>query len=274
MNRAVLFGGDPVAQTLLIPLWARAVEQREPHPLLRDPLAAELAGTIGLDGRRIRLPRGDLAQCVVRAREFDRFVRDFLTRHPEGTVVHFGCGLDTRFQRLDNGSVHWFDLDLPAVITVRRRLLPETARYRYLATSVFDPAWLDQVPFVPGSALMFVAEAVLPYFAGGQVRDLVCRLRERFPGAELVTDTYTGHAVRIDNLHLAAIGSRARMHWSVNSPAEPESWGAGIGLVESFSYFDDPEPRMGFPRWFARVGFIAHATGIHRYRLGSADPAG
>ncbi len=274
MNRTELFGGDPVAQTLLIPLWARAVEQREPHPLLSDPLATELAATIGLERRHVRLSRGDLAQCVVRARQFDRFVRNFLTRQPDGTVVHLGCGLDTRFHRLDNGSVHWFDLDLPSVIAARRRLLPETERYHYLAASLFDRAWLDQVPFGPGSALMFVAEAVLPYFAAGKVRDLVCELRDRFPGAELVTDTYTSHAVRIDNLHLLAIGSRARMHWSLDSPAEPETWSPGIRLVESFSYFDDPEPRMGFPRWFAQVGFIAHATGIHRYRLGSADPAG
>lgn len=267
MSRSVLFGGDPVSQTLLIPLWARAVEQRGPNPLLRDPLAGELARAIDADGKRIRLSRGDLAQCVVRAREFDRFVRDFLTRHPDGTVVHLGCGLDTRFQRLDNGRVHWFDLDLPAVITIRRGLLPPSNRYRYLAASAFAPDWLGDAPFEPGDALMFVAEAVLPYFPTDQVRDLVCRLRERFPGAELVTDAYTSHAVRIDNLHLAVTGSRARMHWSVRSPAELEAWSPGIRLVESFSHFDDPEPRMGLPRWFARVGFIAHSTGIHRYRL-------
>jgi O-methyltransferase involved in polyketide biosynthesis len=268
MIRTALFGGDPVAQTLLIPLWARAVEQREPDPLLPDPLASELVAGIDADWGRIGLSRGDLVQCVVRAREFDRFVRDFLTRHPDGTVVHLGCGLDTRFQRVDNGRVHWFDLDLPEVIAVRRTLVPEAVRYHYLAASVFDPTWFGDVPFEPGDALMFVAEAVLPYFPTDQVRDLVCRLRERFPGAELVTDTNTAHAVRIDNLHLAAIRSRARMHWSMRSPAELETWSPGIRLVESFSYFDDPEPRMGLPRWFARVGFLAHSTGIHRYRLG------
>jgi O-methyltransferase involved in polyketide biosynthesis len=274
MSETVLFGDDPVAQTLLIPLWARAVEQREPHPLLRDPLAGELAGLIDADWKQVRLSRGDLAQCVIRAREFDRFVRDFLTRHPDGTIVHLGCGLDTRFQRVDNGRVRWFDLDLPAVISVRQRLLPESDRYTYLAASAFEPDWLGRVPFEPGGALMFVAEAVLPYFPTDEVRDLVCRLRERFPGAELVTDVNTVHAVRIDNLHLAAIRSRARMHWSVRSPAELETWSPGIRLVESFSYFDDPDPRMGLPRWFARVGFVAHSTGIHRYQLDGSGPPG
>ena len=264
----MLFGGDPIAQTLLIPLWARAVEQREASPLLRDPLSSRMVAGIDADWSRIGLSRADLVQLVVRGREFDRFARDFLTRHPAATVVHIGCGLDTRFQRVDNSSVRWYDLDLPAVVDLRRRLLPESARDRYLATSVFDPAWLDDIAVEPGSTVMFVAEAVLPYFEPHQVRALVRRLWDRFPGSELVTDTHTPHAVRMENLHLATIRSRARMRWSVRDPRELESWGAGIALVESFSYFDDIEPRMGIPAWFAHIPAISHATGIHRYRLG------
>ena len=92
-----------MSQTLLIPLWARAVEQREAEPLVVDPVAVAMVERIDYDWRRIRLSLGDLVQCVVRLREFDRFVRDFLVRHPAATVVHLGCGLDARFQRVDNG---------------------------------------------------------------------------------------------------------------------------------------------------------------------------
>jgi len=57
---------------------------------------------------------------VVRLREFDRFARNFLDKNPTATVVYIGCGLDARFQRLDNGKVRWFDLDLPDVIIVQQ----------------------------------------------------------------------------------------------------------------------------------------------------------
>ena len=97
---------------------------------------------------------------------------------------------------------------------------------------------------------------------------------DRFPGSELVTDTHTPHAVRMENLHLAAIRSQARMRWSVRDPRELESWAAGIELVESFSYFDDIEPRMGIPALFARIPVISHATGIHRYLLGDTEHRG
>lgn len=273
MAKLKLEGDDPVSQTLLIPLWARAVEQREPRPLVRDPLAAAMVERIDYDWRRIRLARSDLAQCVVRLREFDRFVRDFLVRHPSATVVHLGCGLDARFQRVDNGQVRWFDLDLPDVIALRRPLLPESDRNRYLATSAFDPAWMAQLNHSSAGPVLFVAEAMLPYFEETQVKDLILTLQQRFPGAELVTDICTPHAVRIDNLHLRFTHSAARMHWAVRDPRDLEAWSPGIRLVESFYYFDDPEPRMGLPAWLGRIPFLSRATSIQRYQLGTAPAA-
>jgi O-methyltransferase involved in polyketide biosynthesis len=171
---------DPVSKTLLIPLLARALEQREPEPLVRDPLAAEMVEQIDYDWRRIRLSRGDLVQCVVRLREFDRFVRDFLVRYPSATVLHLGCGLDARFQRVDNGLVRWFDLDLPDVIAMRRELVPEAARNRFVPGSILEPDWLEQLDVSSAGPVLFVSEAVLVYFEEGRVRDLVVELVESF----------------------------------------------------------------------------------------------
>lgn len=262
---------NAVSKTLLIPLWARAVEQRETEPLVIDPVAAAMVSRIDYDWKKIRLSRGDLVQCVVRAREFDRLVRDFLQRHPTSTVVQLGSGLDARFQRVDNGHVRWFDLDLPDVIALRRQLLPESPRDRYLAASVLESGWMDEIVPPDGSAILFVAEAVLPYLEQAQVKALVVGLQRRFPGAELVTDVCTRFAVRTDNLQLIAAGSRARMHWEVRDPRELETWSRGIRLVESFSYFNDPHPRMGIPSWFGRVALFAKASTIQRFELGAVS---
>jgi O-methyltransferase involved in polyketide biosynthesis len=258
MPKLRLETANAVSKTLLIPLWARAVEQREADPLVVDRLAAEMVATIDYDWRRVRLSRGDLVQCVVRLREFDRFVRDFLARHPNGTVVQLGSGMDARFQRVDNGQVRWFDLDLPDVITLRRQLVPESERNRYLASSVLDRDWMDEVIRPEGSAILFVAEAVLPYLEQAQVKAIFAALQDRYPGAELVTDVCSPFALGTDNLQLLVAGSSARMHWSVRDPLELESWS-----------FDDPEPRMGIPTWFGRMALIATASTIQRYELGA-----
>ncbi len=270
MAKLVAELADPVSRTLLIPLWARAVEQHEPEPLVRDPVASMMVEQIDYDWRRIRLGRGDLVQCVVRLREFDRFVRDFLQRHPAGTVVHLGCGLDARFQRVDNGQVRWFDLDLPPVIALRKQLLPESDRNHYLADSVFGSGWMAEVDHQEGDPVLFVAEALLLYFGEVEVRGLVLALQRGFPGAELVCDVCTPFAACIDNLHLRFTGSAARIRWGLRDPGDVEAWAPGIRVVESFSYFDDPEPRMGFPSWFGSVRALSRASSIQRFELGAS----
>jgi O-methyltransferase involved in polyketide biosynthesis len=120
-------------------------------------------------------------------REFDRYVRDFLSRHPEAAVVHIGCGLDTRFERVcseqpDNGRVEWYDLDLPEVIALRRKHLgDEGGRYRLLACSVLEDAWLNAVSVHSQRPFLFLAETVFVYFTEAQVKSLVLKLRDHFP---------------------------------------------------------------------------------------------
>ena len=82
---------------------------------------------------------------VMRTAILDAWVRAFLAGHPAGTVVEIGTGLNTRFERVDNGQAHWIDLDLPDVIELRRRFFADTGRHRMVAASVLDEAWLQDV---------------------------------------------------------------------------------------------------------------------------------
>ncbi len=104
---------------------------------------------------------------MMRARQFDRFGLGFLKEHPAGTVVDIGCGLDTRFGRLDNGQMHWVGLDLPEVIELRRSLLPATARSCLIGCSALDFTWMDEV----SPPVIFLAEGLLVYFMEEDVRD-------------------------------------------------------------------------------------------------------
>ena len=268
MTKLKLEGSNAVSETLLIPLRARALEQQQAEPLVRDPLAASLVERIDYDWSRIKLARHDMVAIVVRAREFDRFAREFMARTPSATVVQIGCGLDTRFQRLDNGQVRWFDLDLPDVIALRKQLVPESERNRYVACSAFEPQWMDVVDAPGAGPYLFLSEAVLVYFEEAQVRELVLSLQRRFPGAELVTDGSSPFMLRLNNLHLVFTRSAARIRWGLKDPYDVEGWSPGLRLLESFYYFDRPEPRMGFPGWFRHVPGMARGAGIYRYRLG------
>ena len=128
-----------VAETLLIILAIRAFESQRPDALVKDERAEALVSQMDQDLLRKKLAKiEDYSQVatILRSRELDRHAQDFLARHPEAVVVHIGCGLDTRFERVDNGQVEWYDLDLPDVIALRRKLIGgEGQRYRLLGCS-------------------------------------------------------------------------------------------------------------------------------------------
>lgn len=109
-----------VSETMLATLYSHALESRRPDGLIRDPRAEELVARIDYDFAGRQMGADDQAASCLRLRQFDRFAQAFLAAHPDSVVVHVGCGLDTRFDRVDNGRVEWYDLDLPEVIELRR----------------------------------------------------------------------------------------------------------------------------------------------------------
>ncbi|NUR59733.1 MAG: class I SAM-dependent methyltransferase, partial [Catenulispora sp.] len=109
-----------VQETLFIPLAGRARESGRKHPVVRDPKAVEIVDAVDFDVRRYSRGWGG-GVTVLRTAVFDEYVRAFLAEHPDGTVVELGTGLNTRFDRVDNGRVRWIDLDLPDTIALRRR---------------------------------------------------------------------------------------------------------------------------------------------------------
>jgi O-methyltransferase involved in polyketide biosynthesis len=115
-----------VTETMLITVYIRAMETQRPDAMLRDHKAVELVSRMsdGFDrARRIPMSEVNKTTLIMRNREFDRYAASFLARRPEGVVVHIGCGLDSRFERVDNGRVEWYDLDFPNVIELRRKLI-------------------------------------------------------------------------------------------------------------------------------------------------------
>jgi O-methyltransferase involved in polyketide biosynthesis len=261
-----------VAETLLLPLYIRAMESQRPDALIRDDKAVALINKLNPDSswiKKMRIDEDDKVALVLRNREFDRYARGFLTRYPEAVVVHIGCGLDSRFERVDNGTVEWYDLDLPEVIELRRKLIGgEGARYHFLSCSVFDSAWIDTVSVHRPRPFLFLAEGVLIYFEEAQVKSLFLTLRDHFPGAELVCDAFLPYIVWLNNLRIARTKISARYHWGLKRGKDVEKWGDGIYLLDEWFYFSRPEPRLAHVRWMRYIPPLAKVSGIFHYRLG------
>jgi O-methyltransferase involved in polyketide biosynthesis len=260
------------AETLLLPLYIRALESQRPDALIKDDKAVALIEQMRPDSSwmtKMRVDEEDKVGVVLRNREFDRYVQDFLARNPQAVVVHIGCGLDSRFERVDNGQVEWYDLDLPEVIELCRKYVGgEGARYHLLACSVLDSAWLNVVSAHRPRPFLFLAEGVLMYFETAQVKSLVLTLRDHFPGAELVIDAFSSFIVRMNNLRISRTKIGARYHWALRRGQDLERWADGITLLDEWFPFSRPEPRLAHVRWMRHIPLLARVLCIYHYRLG------
>jgi O-methyltransferase involved in polyketide biosynthesis len=282
-------GLSGVSETLLIPLCYRAIETQRPDALIKDEKAVELVERLSSDGsirydadwiKQTPMAEANKVLRIMLTREMDRYVRDFLSRHPEAVVVHIGCGLDSRFDRVDNGLVEWYDLDVPDVIGLRRKLIDdEGERYHLLSCSVLEDAWLEVVSahsmrLHSQRPFLFLAEGVFMYFTETQVKSLVLTLCDRFPGAELVFDSWTPLQIWIGNIVLGGL-----LRWGFWRGQKLESWGdagpagASIRLLDEWGYFDRPEPRLAPFRWMAPIFRSLKPMRIFHFQLVKRDTA-
>lgn len=221
-------------ETSLLMLYAKAVQSQWQNPILRDPLAEEAIRRIDYDFGKERWNKiwnktGSMI-VAIRARNFDLLTTSYLADHPDATVLHLGCGLDTRVYRVDPpASVNWFDVDYPDVIELRRKLYPERLGYRLIGTSLEDLHWLDEIP-VDQPALI-VAEGVLMYLAEDNVKALLNALTRRFPGGQMVFDAVNSWAVR-KNSNVAGTG--ASFKWAVDDPQDIKKLEPGLDLIKEF----------------------------------------
>lgn len=258
-----------VPETLLITLHARAEESKRPDALLHDEKAVAMADQMEYDYSRLKLQGHDIVAIIMRLCEFDRIARDYLMRHPDAVIVHIGCGLDTRFERVEDGRVEWYDLDLPEVVELRRKLIPnEGERYHLLSGSVLDYKWLDELRAQRPRPFLFMAEGVFPYFEEEQVKGLFFTIQKNFPGAEIACDAQTPFIIWANNLQLTVARVKARLHWGLKQGKDVETWGDGIRLLDEYFFFDTEEPRMRPYRWMRRIPLLGRSTGIFHYQLG------
>lgn len=230
---------EQLPRTLLLPLWGRAELTRSGNGILLDPLAVEILDSIGEDFTALRsvLDVSKNYSWIARARQFDDRVRRFALSHPDCTVVNIGAGLDTTFARVDNGRMHWIDLDLPEVIALRERLIPRRERARCIATSMFSTDWMDEV-HTERRPVLLLAGGVLFYFTAFEVRSLFHTLAEHLPAGEILFDAMTPAGVTKANSMLRDVGMEtAVMQWGLSDASEIDAWHTGVCVVEQFEFF-------------------------------------
>jgi O-methyltransferase involved in polyketide biosynthesis len=204
-------------ETLLIPLFAKALDNRRKDPILRDQGAEEIVARIDYDFQRLG-SFGGSGLMVIRAKQLDEWINDFLSHYHNSMVVNLGCGLDTRVLRIDPPTnVLWYDLDFPEVIELREKFFPRRDNYFMIASSVTDPRWLDQIS--KDRPAMIVAEGLLEYLTEIEVTTLFNRVTSHFPQGQVAFDVLNSFAIRQGNSKMRRT-TGATLHWAIDDARE------------------------------------------------------
>lgn len=176
-----------VSETALLTLYGRAHQAAQPDPIIDDPMAIRLVDAIDFDFQKFGR-RGQ--EMALRSLAVDRSATAYLTAHPRATVVALGEGLQTSFWRLDcslpDPQFSWVSVDLPAVVELRQRLLPRSARITHLAQSALDYTWIDKVD--AGNGVFVSAEGLLMYLQPDEALGLIAQCAKSFPGGQMFFD--------------------------------------------------------------------------------------
>jgi len=238
-----------VQETLLLPLWGRAVESQKDFPLLNDKKSLEIINSIDYDFTSISKNTRGLSQLawIGRALLSDKIVREFIEKYPQATIVDIGCGMDTNFERVDNGSIRWYDIDLSPVIELRKKFMEETGRRKFIISSLFDYTWMDKIEIK--EKVLFISAGVLYYFSEMEVKEFLIKMAEVFHGSEFLFDVASPAGVRTANevvLKNVSMSETSILRWGLKKTRDIESWDRDIKIIRKYSFYEDLRKGLSF----------------------------
>ena len=181
-----------VNKTLYIPLYGKALCSRK-GIILSDKKAEEIWGKAGFALKGKSRSKWLAYYMGMRASVFDGWVSEKCEADGGAVVIHIGCGLDSRAERIGAKNA-WYDIDFPEVIEERKKHFSESESYKMLAYDVRGEEWLSALP--KGKNAIIVMEGVTMYFAPEELLALLARIAAHFNVVSLLLDAYSVFAAK------------------------------------------------------------------------------
>jgi O-methyltransferase involved in polyketide biosynthesis len=272
-NQDIKIDLGAIQETLILPLWARARETEKDNPIVCDPYAKNIVERIDYDFSQIE--EGPVADhqgvWAIRAYNFDNIVKTFLGNNRSAVVVNIGAGLDTTFQRIGEGDALWINIDLPDVVALRQKLIPDSEREITIAKSIFDFTWIDDISrWTKGRSILFTAAGVLCYFQAREVEILFRKLADTYPSSHVIFDSmswFVAWGTNRETLKKSGMDSSALIKWHLKRASGLRKWVDTIKVVEEYPMLSKVPAKNDFTKKEIRqikiVGLFRFYNMIH-----------
>ena len=186
---------NEVNKTLYIPLFGKSYVSKN-GIILEDKTAERIWESEGFALRGKSKSKWLSYYMGMRARVFDDWTRDRLLENPSATVIHIGCGLDSRVERV-GGAHRWYDIDFVDVICERRKYYTDSESYIMLCGDAREKNVLDSVV---GDVAIVIMEGVSMYLTPNELSLLFSNIWGRFGRVYLLMDCYTTLAAKMSKI--------------------------------------------------------------------------
>ena len=185
------------SKTLFIPLLGKAIMSKD-NIFLHDPKAEEIISKIDYDFKSLKQSKWLSMYMSVRALIIDELCNKYIKEHPNATIIHLGCGLDSRCLRVNQQFNIWYDIDYENVIDIRSKFYQEDSKHKMIGSSVTNYEWLNQIK--DSENIMIIAEGLTMYLKEEEIKELLLQVDNRFGNVHLLFDAYTKKGVKISKI--------------------------------------------------------------------------
>jgi O-methyltransferase involved in polyketide biosynthesis len=223
-------------ETLFIPLYAKAIDYRSKHSILYDKTANDIINSMDHDFSKYKGLGGNAV--LIRTRQMDIWINEFIHNNNNPVVLNLGCGLDARINRVNpESSVRWYDIDFPEVIELRKNFYSERIGCCTIGTSITEDNWYKEIP--NNNSVIIAADGVLEYLTNNEIKVLFDRLLTYFHNGEITFDIMSSLAVDIGKRGLKET-TGAEHKWMIDDTKEIDGYNNKLKRQYDFSIFNVP----------------------------------
>lgn len=239
------------ASTLLITLYSRALMSKN-NMILEDKKAEEI---IDLLGDRKKLPKVCKklqALLTIRAHLIDEYTKSFIKKHNGNcNVIQLGCGLDSRYTRINDNRVKWYDLDFFATIEIRKNYYKRSLNYKMIASNVCNFSWVDKIDDIKKPTLI-IGEGLFMYLTEEENKFVLNNLAKAFKKCDLIMDVFNKISVKFSKFDPSLRSVHAHLSFGFNHYSTIEKM-SPFKHVKTQYYYDCD--RINDLPWLLRTRF-------------------
>ena len=225
------------ASTLLITLYSRANLSKK-NIIIKDEKAEEIIQLAGYNQKKLKLKTSYQIFLTIRAKLMDDYTKQFIEKHNGNcTVIQVACGLDSRYFRLNNPNVKWYDLDLYGTIELRKKFYKQPNNYKMIESNVCNFTWIDKLdPLDRKKPTLIIAEGLFMYLSKEDNHHFFSSLDKYFNDVDIIFDAFSPLVVKISKYIGTLKRTNAEFKFGFKNPQDIIDMSPSLSHVATLSY--------------------------------------